>query len=109
MAERTLDDADDVLVDYIAHANAKSNEDLKRYPRRHLRFHDEVVELTATWRALSILERVLLPDPPNRAVVRQLIRRAQARLRAVRRRMSEKGELSTSHPMGRQDQCGGLQ
>jgi hypothetical protein len=33
---------------------------------------------------------VLPPDPPNPAVVRQLIRRAQARLRAMRRRMSEK-------------------
>lgn len=90
MPERTLYDADDVLVDYIAHANPKSNEDLKRYLRRHPRFHDEIVEFTAAWRALSILERVLPPDPPNPAVERQLIRRAQARLRAMRRRMSEK-------------------
>ena len=54
-------DADDVLFDYVAHGNPKSNEDLKRHLRRHPRFREEIVEFTATWRALSILEKVLPP------------------------------------------------
>jgi len=84
-------DADDVLFDYIAHGNPKSNQDLKRYLRRYPQLREEIVEFTANWRALSILEKVLPPAQPDPAVERQLLRRAQARLRAMRRRrMSEK-------------------
>jgi hypothetical protein len=79
-------EADDVLFDYIAHGNPKSNEDLKRYLRRYPQLREEIVDFTANWRALSILEKVLPPAPPDPAVERQLLRRAQARLRAMRHR-----------------------
>jgi hypothetical protein len=79
-------DADDVLFDYVAHGNPKSNEDLKRHLRRYPSFREEIVEFTATWRALSILEKVLPPAEPDPAVERQLLLRSQARLRAMRRR-----------------------
>jgi hypothetical protein len=81
-----IPDADDVLFDYVAHGNPKSNEDFKRHLRRHPRFREEIVEFTATWRALSILEKVLPLAEPDAAVERQLLRRSQARLRAMRRR-----------------------
>ena len=54
-------EADDVLVDYLAHGNPKSNEDLKRYLRRYPQLREEIVDFTAYWRALSILEKVLPP------------------------------------------------
>jgi hypothetical protein len=77
---------DDVLFDYVAHGNPKSNEHLKRYLRRYPQLREEIVDFTAYWRALSILEKVLPPVTPDPAVERQLLRRAQARLRALRRR-----------------------
>jgi len=46
----------------------------------------EIIEFTANWRALSILEKVLPPALPDPAVERHILRRAQARLRAMRRR-----------------------
>jgi hypothetical protein len=46
---------------YISHANPKSNEDLKRYLRSYPGFREEIIEFTATWRALSIVAKILPP------------------------------------------------
>lgn len=81
-----LAEADDVLFEYATRGNPKSNEDLKRYLRRYPQFREEIIEFTATWRALSIVEKVLPPAPSDPAVEARLLRRAQARLRALRRR-----------------------
>jgi len=86
-----MDELDDLLFDYATRANPKSNEDLKRYLRRYPQFREEIIEFTANWRALSILEKVLPPALPDPVVERQMLRRAQARLRAMwRRRRSGK-------------------
>lgn len=90
-ARRHLDDLDDLLFDYITNANPKSNEDLKRYLRRYPQFREAIIDFTATWRALSIVEKVLPPPPSDPAAERELLRRAQAEFRAMwRRRSSEK-------------------
>jgi hypothetical protein len=51
----------DVGFAYISHANPKSNEDLKRYLRSYPGFREEIIEFTATWRALSIVAKILPP------------------------------------------------
>jgi hypothetical protein len=79
-------EADDVLFDYVEHGNPKSNQDLKRYLRRYPQLREEIVDFTAYWRALSILEKVLPSVPPDPAVERRLLRGVRARLRALRRR-----------------------
>jgi hypothetical protein len=84
--ENVMYQADDLLFDYTTRANPKSNEDLKRYLRRYPQFREEIIEFTATWRALSILDKVLPPPPPDPRLEREFLRRAQARLRAMRRR-----------------------
>jgi hypothetical protein len=83
------DELDDLFFDYITRANPKSNEDLKRYLRRYPRFREEIIEFTANWRALSILEKVLPPAPPDPAMEKQLLRRARASYRAMARRHSD--------------------
>jgi len=81
-----MDELDDLLFDYTTRANPKSNEDLRRYLRRCPQFREEIIEFTANWRALSILDKVLPPALPDPIIERQILRRAQARLRAMRRR-----------------------
>ena len=76
----------DVLFEYVSHGNPKSNEDLKRFLRRFPEQREEIIDFTATWRAMSILETTLPPPPPDPLVERQMLRRAQARWRALRRR-----------------------
>lgn len=80
------DELDELFFDYITRANPKSNEDLKRYLRRYPEFREAIIEFTATWRALSIVEKVLPPAQLDPAIEQQLLRRAQARCRAMRRR-----------------------
>jgi hypothetical protein len=79
-------EVDDVLFDYIAHGNPKSNDDLKRYLRRHPQFRKEIVEFTANWRALSILETVMPSALPDPGLERKLLRLGRARLRRAHRR-----------------------
>ena len=81
-----MDELDNLLFEYVAHANPKSNEDLKRYLRRYPRYREEIIDFTANWRALSILDKVLPPPPVDPALERQMLRRAQADFRARRRR-----------------------
>ncbi len=86
-----MDELDDLLFDYTTRGNPKSNEHLKRYLRRYPQFREEIIDFTASWRALSILEKVLPPAPPDPVVEREILRRAQARRRAMwRRRASGK-------------------
>jgi hypothetical protein len=81
-----MDELDNLLFEYVAHANPKSNEDLKRYLRRYPRYREEIIDFTANWRALSILDKVLPPPPVDPALERQMLRRARADLRAKQRR-----------------------
>ena len=84
---------DDVLLDYVMNANPKSNEDLKRYLRRYPQFREHIIDFAATWRALSILEKVLPPPPRDPKAERKLLRRAEAQLRAAWRRRSSENPL----------------
>jgi hypothetical protein len=87
-----MDDLDDLLFGYITSGNPKSNEHLKRYLRLYPRYREEIIEFTATWRALSILEKVLPPPAPDPVLDRRILRRAQAQLRVLlRQRASERG------------------
>jgi hypothetical protein len=88
-----MDDLDAVLFDYVAHGNPKSNEHLKRYLRRYPEFREDIIEFTANWRALSIVEKVLPPAQPDSAADRDILRRAKAQLRGVMRRRSRAGAL----------------
>jgi len=72
--------ADDVLFEYVWQSNPKSNDDLKRFLRLYPEHRDEIIEFTATWRALSILERVLPPAPLDPGQELQLLRYAKAQL-----------------------------
>jgi hypothetical protein len=86
------DELDMLLFDYVARANPKSNEDLRRYLRRYPQYREEIIGFTANWRALAIIERVAPPAPLDPATERHMLRRAQARLSAVRlRRASRTG------------------
>lgn len=100
----TVDALDELFFDYIAHANPKSNEHLKRYLRLYPQFREEIIDFTANWRALSILEKVLPPAPTDAAVERQMLRRAEARLRALRRRRT--GEKTSRRLRQRPDKPG---
>lgn len=80
------DQLDELFFDYITRANPKSNDDLKRYLRLYPQFREAIIEFTATWRALSIIEKVLPPPTADPVAERQLLRRAQARYSAIRRR-----------------------
>ena len=77
---------DDALFEYVSEFNPKSNDDLKRFLRRYPAYREEIIEFTATWRALSILDTILPPPPPDPAVERRIMRRAKAQFRALRRR-----------------------
>jgi hypothetical protein len=81
-------DLDIVLFDYVAYGNPKSNEHLKRYLRRYPEFREDIIEFTANWRALSIVEKVLPPPQPDPAADREILRRAKAQLRSLMRRRS---------------------
>jgi hypothetical protein len=74
-----------VLFRYVSHYNLKSNEDLKRFLRLYPMYREEIIDFTATWRALSILDK-FLPAP---VVDRQPPKQAEAQpRRASRRRAS---------------------
>jgi hypothetical protein len=51
-----------VLFRYVSQYNLKSNEDLKRFLRLYPAYREEIIDFTATWRALSILDK-FLPTP----------------------------------------------
>ena len=80
---------DNIFFEYITKANPKSNEDLKQYLRRYPRLREEIIEFTANWRALSILDKVLPTPPSDPATEKQLLRRARASYRAMARRHGE--------------------
>ncbi len=78
--------SEDVLFKYVSQGNPKSNEDLKRFLRLYPGYRELIIDFTATWRAMSILDKVLPPPTPDPVVEGQLVRRAKARLRSMRRR-----------------------
>ena len=81
-------DLDTVLFDYVAYWNPKSNEHLKRYLRRYPEFREDIIEFTANWRALSIVDKVLPPQQPDPAADRNILRLAKAQLRGLMRQRS---------------------
>ena len=93
--------SDDVLFSYVSRGNPKSNEDLKRFLRLYPEYREEIIDFTATWRALSILDTFLPPVPLDPVVERQIMQRAKAHLRVKQRRRAStplekartKGEL----------------
>ena len=87
------DELDMLLFDYVARDNPKSNEDLKRYLRLYPQYREEIIEFTANWRALSIVEKVTPPPLLDPAIERRIVRRAKARLRAMRRRHTSETDI----------------
>jgi len=89
---------DNVLFKYVSQGIPKSNEDLKRFLRLYPLYREEIIEFTATWRALSILERVRRAPGP---VDERLVQHENAHLRTAQRcrasaRLDEaKGETRT--------------
>src|SRR5215510_10771058 len=77
-------DLDNVLFRYVSQGNPKSNEDLKRFLRLYPLYRDEIIEFTATWRALSILEWV--QPAPDLVDERLLVQHAKVDLRIAQRR-----------------------
>jgi hypothetical protein len=80
-----MTDAFDVLFDYVTHGSPNSAEHTRRYVGRYPQFRDEIIELAAVWRALSIIEAVLPPPEPNLVGDRRILWRAQVEFRAGRR------------------------
>jgi len=78
--------SDDVLFEYVSRGNPKSNEHLKRFLRLYPQYREEIIDFTATWRAMSILDRILPPPLPDPAVERELLRRAKKSWHALQRR-----------------------
>jgi hypothetical protein len=81
-----LQSADDVLFKYASEYNPKSNDDLKRFLRLYPTYREVIIDFTATWRAMSILDSILPPPEPDPIVEQKLLQRARAQLRAMRRR-----------------------
>src|SRR5262249_38839407 len=75
---------DNVLFKYVSQGNPKSNDDLKRLLRLYPLYREEIIEFTATWRALSILEWV--QPAPDSGDEQLLVEQAKAHLRTVQRR-----------------------
>jgi hypothetical protein len=84
--EQAMAELNDVLFEYVAHGNPKPNEDLKRFLRRFPEQREEIIDFTATWRAMSILETTLPAAKSDPLVERNILKRAQARWRVLRRR-----------------------
>jgi hypothetical protein len=79
----------DILFEFVAHGNPKSNEHLKRFLRRFPEQREEIIDFTATWRAVSILETTLPAPESDPLVEREMWKRAQARWRVLRRRRAK--------------------
>src|SRR5258708_13128947 len=77
--EQAMAELNDVLFEYVAHGNPKSNEDLKRFLRRFPEQREEIIDFTATWRAMSILETTLPAAKPDPLLNRHLLNPPQAR------------------------------
>jgi hypothetical protein len=81
-----MQSSDDVLFRYVSQYNLESNDDLKRFLRLYPMYREEIIDFTATWRALSILDKILPPPEADPVVDRQLLKQARAQLRAALRR-----------------------
>jgi hypothetical protein len=80
---------EDVLFDYISEGHPGSNEHLKRFLRRFPAWREEIIDFTATWRALLVLERSQPEPEPEPLIERRIWKRAQARWRALHRRQAK--------------------
>jgi hypothetical protein len=73
---------DFVLFEYVTHSIPKPNEHVKHFLKRYPRCYDAVIELTANWRAFSVLDR-LLPCKPEPGADRQHLQRARTHKRRL--------------------------
>ena len=80
--------ADDVLFEYVSQGNPKSNDDFRRFLRLYPECREELIDFTATWRALAILDTILPPTPIEAPIEREAMRRARMQARAMWRRSS---------------------
>jgi hypothetical protein len=83
--ERAMPELAEVLFEYTACANPTCNDDLRRYLRLYPEHREEIIDFTATWRAMLILDETLPAPRPEPVVERRILRRAKARYRALRR------------------------
>ena len=94
--------SDDVLFRYVSQSNPKSNEDLKLFLRLYPLYREEIIEFTATWRALSILEWVQPPPGPDDELL-MVVYHAKNHLRTLQRhRASTPSEANNRLRGGRQ-------
>jgi uncharacterized protein YfaA (DUF2138 family) len=80
--------SDDVLFEYVSQANPKSNDDFRRFLQLYPEYREELIDFTATWRAMAILDTILPPAPIDPPVEREMLRSARAHARAMFRRRS---------------------
>ena len=85
-----MSDLDDVLFDYVSRANPKSNEDLNRFLRRYPEHREKIIDFTATWRAMAILDAVLPPAVLDPAEEQQMLCFARAHLRTLQHRRAKR-------------------
>jgi hypothetical protein len=81
--------SDDVLFEYVSQGNPKSNDDFGRFLRHYPQYREELIDFTATWRAMAILDTVLPPPAIDPAAERQMLDCAKAHVRAMHRRRSK--------------------
>lgn len=77
-----MNELEDLLRDYATHSDPKSNADLRHWLRLYPQFREEIIEFTADWRALSMLDHAL-------SLERKFIRRALAQLISRPRRRGD--------------------
>jgi hypothetical protein len=75
----------DILFEYTACGSPTCDDDLRRYLRLYPEHREGIVDFTAAWRSMLILDKALPPPTPEPAVERRILRRAKARCRALRR------------------------
>jgi uncharacterized protein YfaA (DUF2138 family) len=80
--------SDDVLFEYVSQGNPKSNDDFRRFLQLYPEYREELIDFTATWRAMAILDTILPPTPIDPLVEREMLHCARAHARAMCRRRS---------------------
>jgi len=83
--------SDEVLVKYVAQGNPKSNDSFRSFLRRYPEHREELIDFTATWRAMAILDRIAPPTPIDPQVEQEMLLYARTHTRVLSRRRSSIG------------------